>query len=197
MYPFLGPPPPFEPRGFDPKCPFEPDSIEGWFTVESGRYRDYLERVVQYERFSRGLEFTDEMRGIPYRRLKAPAHEKTPRRKPANHNKRTRDLMVSQGWQFSNVEHYNGFSGRKSDFLGVFDAVATHPKKGTAGVQITSFENMSSRRHKMLGSKPMANWVRSGNRAYLIGWRRIVNASGKTLRYEPVVEPIHQLVTLP
>jgi hypothetical protein len=197
MYPYIGPPPPFIPYGFDPDCPFAPQSPEAWMKEELDRYKHYLELCVSYDREQRGLTADGEMRGINLWRKPRPKSTSTSARKtPVNHNKRTKDLLKSQGWEPTLVEHFNTHSMRKSDFLGVFDFVGTHPTRGTAGFQVTSYPNMSSRRAKMLASKQLVRWVRDGNRAYLIGWKRIQNADGKILRYDPVIEPIHKMVAI-
>ena len=98
-----------------------------------------------------------------------PAPEKPKRKKPANHNQRSRDYLVSLGYRLTMVETYNAFSGRKQDLFGIFDYLAIG-NGHTVGVQVTSDSARSARRKKILESPHFKDWSSSGNKALLLTW---------------------------
>lgn len=105
---------------------------------------------------------------------------KSARKKPVNHNKRAEDLFVSHGYSWYKCESYNAFSGRKADFLGIFDAVALSKVNGIVGVQVTSWDHRLARVKKMKASPALAEWLGAGGKAVVLSFKKLANG-----RYEP------------
>lgn len=86
-----------------------------------------------------------------------------------NHNKRTLALLEAEDYLAVVVERWDAFSRRRHDLFGILDIVALGVGH-TLGVQVTSRNNMSSRRTKILTS-PALPFIRdAGWRIELWGW---------------------------
>lgn len=105
--------------------------------------------------------------------------EEAPKKKKADHNKRAKEYFTKHGYTYARVDSYNPYGGVTNDFLGVFDAIAFSPKNGIVGVQVTSFENRSARRKKMLASSGCKKWLESGGKAVVLSYKRV------GVHYEP------------
>lgn len=106
------------------------------------------------------------------------------KRKPANHNPRTKAYYENLGMTFYKADYYDARSGRAHDLFGVFDGVA-FGKVGIIGVQLTSKANMSARRKKIREWDGLKDWKAGGGIIHLIGW-----AKNKQGRWEETVEEI-------
>lgn len=102
--------------------------------------------------------------------------------KRVSHDARAKEFFESRGFFYHKAEHYNAFSGRKHDFLGIFDSVAFNPEKGIVGIQITTTENVSARRKKMRSSDALTAWLAAGGKACILSFRKESN------RWVPVLE---------
>jgi hypothetical protein len=72
------------------------------------------------------------------------------------------------------VEHYNAFTKRKHDLFGCIDLLAIGNGE-TVAVQVTSKDNLSSRRHKIEEADAYPEMLRSGWRIVLHGWYKDSN----------------------
>jgi len=97
----------------------------------------------------------------------APEPDKPKRKKPANHNQRSREHLMSLGYRVTMVETYNAFSGRKQDLFGIFDFLAIG-NGHTVGVQVTSDSAKANRRSKIEASPHYHEWKATGNKVLLL-----------------------------
>ena len=87
---------------------------------------------------------------------------------------RTMELFKKEEILIHKAEYYNAHGGNRVDLFGFIDAVAIHPFHGTIGVQACG-QDWSEHIKKMTGPKRevLILWLASGNRCYLIGWRKL------------------------
>ena len=91
------------------------------------------------------------------------------KKKPANLNQQTRKRLEEDGYLVENVEKYNTFSRRKNDLWGFIDFLAI--KRDTIlAVQVTSKDNMSSRRKKIAEHENVGKVREAGIRIELWGF---------------------------
>jgi hypothetical protein len=88
---------------------------------------------------------------------------------PISLTPKSKALLVEQGYQVALVEHYNAFTKRKHDLFGCIDLLAIGNGE-TVAVQVTSKDNLSSRRHKIEEADAYPEMLRSGWRIVLHGW---------------------------
>ena len=82
---------------------------------------------------------------------------------------RSMALLRERGYTVATVEHYNAFTKRKHDLFGCIDLLAIGNGE-TVAVQVTSKDNLSSRRHKIEDAEAYPEMLRSGWRIVLHGW---------------------------
>ena len=82
---------------------------------------------------------------------------------------RSMALLRERGYTVATVEHYNAFTKRKHDLFGCIDLLAIGNGE-TVAVQVTSKDNLSSRRHKIEEADAYPEMLRSGWRIVLHGW---------------------------
>lgn len=158
------------------QCAFDDDEAPfggSNFTLKSGAQQkdlpvnpaeEYKARVKaaldgHYERVASGA-----YDGRPERKPK----KETTRKKPADLNKPCKAWMEREGWKFERVDTWNSITQRAADLLGMFDYLAFDLTTGTTiGVQMTSKQNMSARRKKLMEDKRLV-WVQA------CGWRVVV-----------------------
>lgn len=88
---------------------------------------------------------------------------------PISLTPKSKALLVEQGYQVALVETYNAFTKRKHDLFGCIDLLAIGNGE-TVAVQVTSKDNLSSRRHKIEDAEAYPEMLRSGWRIVLHGW---------------------------
>lgn len=82
--------------------------------------------------------------------------------------------LEKEGYVVERVEHFNFFTKRRVDLLGVGDLLAL--KKGeTLLVQVTSRANLSTRRKKCKESDKLVLWLSAKNGFILHGWDKYKN----------------------
>lgn len=82
---------------------------------------------------------------------------------------RSKDHLVKQGYTVEKTEHYNYFTKRRSDLLGVADLIALDGKDIIL-VQVTSRSNLSARRRKAERQPKLRLWLEAGGKFTLHGW---------------------------
>jgi hypothetical protein len=88
---------------------------------------------------------------------------------------KSRDKLKADGFTtLQTVETWCSFTKRKHDLFGIFDVLAVAGGK-TLAVQVTSRDNMSSRRKKILESPAFAECVLAGWDVELHGWYKEKN----------------------
>lgn len=94
-----------------------------------------------------------------------------PKKKKANHNKRSRAFWELQGYRYSRVETYDARFKRSKDLLGAFDSLILG-KGETIGCQECSKASISARKSKMKKEPKVKDWLDSGNRAVILAWSK-------------------------
>lgn len=94
---------------------------------------------------------------------------KTQKTKRMNPTPRSRAEMVERGYQVATVEYYNAFTRRKHDLFNCIDLLCIGNGE-TVAVQVTSRDNISSRRHKIEENEAYPEMLRSGWRILIHGW---------------------------
>ena len=92
---------------------------------------------------------------------------------------RTLSLCKRHGWTCQVVERWNSFARVRQDLFGFIDLVAMDGKT-IIGIQATSGSNVSARLRKIAENPKSAEWLQSGARLFVHGWRKIA----KTRRWE-------------
>lgn len=88
---------------------------------------------------------------------------------------KSRDRLAQEGFRvYQTVEVWNSFARQKKDLFGIFDVLAVGSGR-TLAVQVTSRDNMSSRRKKMQESEAFAECVLAGWSIELHGWYKEKN----------------------
>lgn len=91
------------------------------------------------------------------------------KKKPASLTPRSMAEMRDRGYVVAVVEHYNAFTRRKHDLFGCIDLLCIGNNE-TVAVQVTSRNNMSSRRGKIEETEAYPEMIRSGWRILIHGW---------------------------
>jgi len=78
-----------------------------------------------------------------------------------NHNQRVLKTLRDNGYFATVVEHWDAFSGKKHDLFGIIDILAVG-RNHTVAIQVTSRNNMSSRRKKMQEAPELAAMTSAG-----------------------------------
>jgi hypothetical protein len=97
-----------------------------------------------------------------------------------NHNQRVLKSLRDDGYIAEVVERWDAFSRRRHDLFGFIDILAVGHGE-TKAIQVTSRDNMASRRRKMLASEELKALLQAGWSVELWGydkpefrWRRKV-----------------------
>ena len=77
--------------------------------------------------------------------------------------------LEKQGYTVERVEHFNFYSKRRVDLLGVGDLLALNGSDLLL-VQVTSRGNISHRRKKMRESRKLKLWLSAGGKMVIHGW---------------------------
>ena len=95
--------------------------------------------------------------------------------KQVNLTVKSRDKLKSEGFTLvETVERWNSFARVKNDLFGIIDVLAVAGGE-TLAVQVTSRDNMSSRRKKITESEAFPELVKAGWRVELHGWYKEKN----------------------
>ena len=86
--------------------------------------------------------------------------------------KRTLKLCRDAGWSVQVVEKWNPFAKVRQDLFGFIDLVAMDGET-IIGIQSTSGSNVSKRFDKIRANPLALEWLRSGGRLFVHGWRKL------------------------
>lgn len=86
-----------------------------------------------------------------------------------NHNARVLKALRDDGYAAEVVERWDAFSRRRHDLFNIIDILAIGHGE-TVAIQVTSRDNMSSRRNKMRASPELREMLRAGWRVELHGY---------------------------
>lgn len=92
---------------------------------------------------------------------------------------RTLKWLREHGYEADIVERWipggHGRRGVRKDCFGGLDIMAIHPEQtGVLGIQCTSGTNGSARVKKLRELLPLKVWLTSGNRIWILGWRKVL-----------------------
>lgn len=90
----------------------------------------------------------------------------------AKYDTRAKKDLQEEYTEVAKAEHWNAFARKKQDLFGVFDFVAVNDDE-IAGVQITSWGNISARRKKIQSSDVYKPWISAGGVILLIGYKKV------------------------
>lgn len=106
-----------------------------------------------------------------------------PKRRGASPTQRTMNALRKQGYEPGIVERRNPkIKWKTHDLYGIIDLIAVRPLV-VLGVQATSATNVGARVKKAMAEPRLLQWLASGARFEVWGWRKI-KATG---RWEPKV----------
>jgi hypothetical protein len=91
------------------------------------------------------------------------------KKKSSNLTPRSTAEMRERGYQVATVEYFNAFTRRKHDLFGCIDLLCIGNGE-TVAVQVTSRDNISSRRHKIEENEAYPEMLRSGWKILIHGW---------------------------
>ncbi len=91
------------------------------------------------------------------------------KKKRTNLTPRSMAEMRERGYQVATVEYFNAFTRRKHDLFGCIDLLCIGNGE-TVAVQVTSRDNISSRRHKIEENEAYPEMLRSGWKILIHGW---------------------------
>jgi hypothetical protein len=91
------------------------------------------------------------------------------KKKSTNLTPRSMAEMRERGYQVATVEYFNAFTRRKHDLFGCIDLLCIGNGE-TVAVQVTSRDNISSRRHKIEENEAYPEMLRSGWKILIHGW---------------------------
>ena len=107
-----------------------------------------------------------------------------------SNTQRTLRYIKEQGWVAEIVERFNPYAGRfgkRKDLFGIIDIIALGDNS-IIGIQSTG---QAFRKHEdKILNEPMAReWLKSGGRLMLIGWRKVKLFRGsRAMRWEPKIK---------
>lgn len=104
--------------------------------------------------------------------LKPPKKKKS---KPKSPTQRTLELCRKHGWTIQVVERWNQFAHVRIDLFGFIDLIAVDGKSIIA-IQSTVGGEMARRIHKIKAEPRSLEWVKSGGRLFVHGWRKLVSS---------------------
>lgn len=104
---------------------------------------------------------------------------------------RTLRELRQQGRICGIVERFNTFVGPygiRQDLFGFIDIIALDPERGIVAIQSCG-QAISEHRKKILANEIAPEWLKSGGRIELWGWRKVkLHRGGKALRWVPKIE---------
>ena len=102
---------------------------------------------------------------------------------------RSLKYLKKEGYVCEITEHYNQFSKRRVDLLGVIDLIALKKGvQGVTGIQTSTMSNKSAHKKKILESEEAKLFVECGNTLILHSWRKL--KKGKVCRWQVDEEEI-------
>jgi hypothetical protein len=81
----------------------------------------------------------------------------------------SKNILEKEGYTVERVEHFNWFTKRRVDLLGVADLIALNGKEILL-VQVTSRNHLSTRRKKAKESDKLKLWLKAGGKIIFHGW---------------------------
>lgn len=101
--------------------------------------------------------------------------DKKKKPKKTSPTQRTLKLCRKAGWTCQVVERWNQFARVRQDLFGFIDLVAMD---GTSiiGIQSTSGDNVSARLTKIKANEFSRQWIESGGRLFVHGWRKLASS---------------------
>lgn len=93
-------------------------------------------------------------------------------KKKTSPTKRSLDLLRERGMHVQVVEKWNPFAKQRVDLFKWIDIVAVD-RFAILGVQTTTKAHMGERLEKAKGNQALIDWIRSGGRLELHGWRKL------------------------
>lgn len=110
--------------------------------------------------------------GIPEGKSASHTAQVSERKKPADHNARTKKLLEGMGFVYYRADHHDARTGRSHDLMGVFDGLA-FGSDGVVGVQLTSKANMAARKRKLQKWEHLGAWKDgAGAQVLVVGWEK-------------------------
>ena len=116
-----------------------------------------------------------------------------PKRKKADFNPKQRDWFTRNGWTYYRVETANAFGGVNVDCWGFADYLACKPGEGVllvqtcAGTTATGGGSMADREKKARSKPELWEWLKSGGRFQVHGWRQ---PGGPGSKWEVVIREV-------
>lgn len=98
-----------------------------------------------------------------------------PKKSSTSPTQRTLKLCRDHGWTVQVVERWNPFAKIRQDLFGFIDLVAMDGVN-IIGIQSTSGDNVSKRLDKIRANDKSAEWLRSGGRLFVHGWRKLASS---------------------
>lgn len=108
---------------------------------------------------------------------------------------RTLAHIRARGYTCQVVEKWNPYGGARKpdgtavgnrvDLFGIIDIIALSQSEGIIGIQATSGGNMMARVHKSLAEPRLTQWLTSGGRFQVWGWRKLKG------RWKPRIVRVH------
>ena len=94
-----------------------------------------------------------------------------------------------QGWAAGIVEKWNPHARIRQDLFGCIDLIVADGHDGILGVQVTSGANVSARLAKAKAEARLVNWLSSGGRFEVWGFRKLAKrkADGKKSKVKEYV----------
>ena len=100
---------------------------------------------------------------------------------------RTLKYYRTQGWEIDIVERFNPYAGKfgiRKDLFGIIDLIAL-AEHSIVGVQSCG-QAFAEHKRKLLDSSFSLEWLKSGGRLILIGWRKLkLRRGSKAMRWMP------------
>lgn len=82
---------------------------------------------------------------------------------------KSKDYLVKNGYTVEKTEHYNYFTKRRTDLLGIADLIALDGKDILL-VQVTSRGNILARSKKAKNEVKLRLWMAAGGKFEIHGW---------------------------
>jgi len=111
--------------------------------------------------------------------------------KELSYTQRTLRYIREQGWLADIVERFNAYAGKfgqRKDLFGIIDIIALG-ENSIIGIQSTSGQKFPEHDKKIINEPMTREWLKSGGRLILIGWRKVKLFRGsKAMRWEPRIK---------
>jgi hypothetical protein len=85
---------------------------------------------------------------------------------------RTLQFLRKNGFTADVAERFNSFTKQRKDMFGFVDVVAIGGTGGILAIQSTSASNQAARVKKILAEPRAKEWIKSGGKVYVHGWRK-------------------------